>query len=359
MPEIKEFKNIAVIQTAFLGDVALALPLVQAIRNYSKDAIITFVTTPLAVPLVSAAKAVNYAVAFDKRNMQKGLKGIKSIAAVLKQKNIECIIAPHRSLRTTLIKSLAKPAFSVGFDRNALSRCYHSRIVYNRELHETERNLSLLRAFSDYSYILRDSNISVELDIAHSDIDYIRNLLSVNAVGSGPYVVLAPGSVWNTKRWKEEHYIELAKQLPSAGLAPVLTGSKSDQPLCNLIADRSGAVNLSGMTTLPQSIALLSSAGALVTNDSAPTHLAGLAGCPTITIFGPTVPAYGFAPRGKNDRVVEIEGLKCRPCRIHGSNRCPVRTHECMTSITPERVLMEVLSVIAVSGQSENNLNFK
>jgi heptosyltransferase-2 len=80
----------------------------------------------------------------------------------------------------------------------------------------------------------------------------------------------------------------------------------------------------------------------VITNDSGPIHFAGLAKCPTIAIFGPTTPKFGFAPTGVNDIIIENKNLKCRPCAIHGSNSCPLGTHECMTSILPDLVYKEI-----------------
>jgi len=59
---------------------------------------------------------------------------------------------------------------------------------------------------------------------------------------------------------------------------------------------------------------------------------------PVVGIFGSTVPAFGFAPAGPRDAVVEVP-LTCRPCGVHGMRRCPLGHHRCMRDIAPERVL--------------------
>ena len=72
--EIRTFKHIAIIQTAFLGDVVLALPTVSKIKELSPDAILTFVTTPQASSIVKCATDINNVIVFDKRNKHKGFK---------------------------------------------------------------------------------------------------------------------------------------------------------------------------------------------------------------------------------------------------------------------------------------------
>ena len=97
-----------------------------------------------------------------------------------------------------------------------------------------------------------------------------------------------------------------------------------------------------GRLTLLQSAELLRRCRVVVSNDSAPVHLAGGVGAPVIAIFGATSPAFGFAPRGPRDVVVETHGLPCRPCAIHGGDRCPERHFACMEKIHPFQVLEQV-----------------
>ncbi len=83
----------------------------------------------------------------------------------------------------------------------------------------------------------------------------------------------------------------------------------------------------------------MSRAAVLVTNDSAPLHVAAAVGTPIVAIFGPTVPAFGFAPRGPRDAVVEHPDLPCRPCSAHGPRTCPLGHHRCMKEIAVDQVL--------------------
>ncbi|HEX9894642.1 MAG TPA: glycosyltransferase family 9 protein, partial [Gemmatimonadales bacterium] len=90
---------------------------------------------------------------------------------------------------------------------------------------------------------------------------------------------------------------------------------------------------------LRASAALIERATVLVTNDSAPLHLAGAVGTPVVALFGPTVPAFGFGPTGAADRVVEVSGLACRPCSTHGPMVCPLGHHRCMIDLPVRSVL--------------------
>lgn len=104
--------------------------------------------------------------------------------------------------------------------------------------------------------------------------------------------------------------------------------------------------NMAGELTLRQSAELLRTCALLVTNDSAPMHLAGAVGTTTFAIFGATVPAFGFGPLGPADRSFGVEGLSCRPCAIHGGNRCPIGTFDCMERLAPDTILQAALDLL-------------
>jgi heptosyltransferase-2 len=76
----------------------------------------------------------------------------------------------------------------------------------------------------------------------------------------------------------------------------------------------------------------------LVTNDSAPLHVAAARGTPTVAIFGATTRGLGFSPFQDRSRVVEVE-LSCRPCGLHGGNDCPAGHFRCMGEISTKMVL--------------------
>ena len=102
------------------------------------------------------------------------------------------------------------------------------------------------------------------------------------------------------------------------------------------------AANGCGGLTLRHSAEVIRRAAVLVTNDSAPLHFAQAVGTPTVAIFGSTVPTFGFGPRGAHDRVVQRDGLSCRPCSAHGPPSCPLGHHLCMKSLSVEDVLLAI-----------------
>jgi heptosyltransferase II len=345
IPLLHSFKHIAVIQTAFIGDVALVLYMMQTLRSLHPTAILTLVTTPLGATLAQYCPAINHVIAFDKRKQQSGFAGMRAIVHQLRTSGVDCILAPHRSLRTTLITRLASPSWSVGFSKSAFSWLYKQRVEYPA-LHEAERNLYLLSGMVDIPGHALQPVLSLP-EQAHRHAQSLLAPLLARQIPEKKFsiIALAPGSVWATKRYTQSHVETVARILLDRDYGVVLVGGNDDIALCEAIHNAcrnhphsANMLNCTGTTSLIELIALLQCCTAILTNDSAPTHLANLAGCRVVSVFGPTVPAFGFAPRGVHDALIARSDLPCRPCSTHGAYQCPIGTHECMTGIAPEQV---------------------
>jgi heptosyltransferase-2 len=106
------------------------------------------------------------------------------------------------------------------------------------------------------------------------------------------------------------------------------------------------AVNLVGQTSISELKAVIRGAWLVVANDSAPVHIASAFDVPTVAIFGPTVRKWGFFPLSSRSRVVERSDLPCRPCHIHGPQKCPKRHFKCMDQIQVEDVVQAVQNLV-------------
>lgn len=152
-------------------------------------------------------------------------------------------------------------------------------------------------------------------------------------------VALHPYSTHPNKAWLAGNWQALASALSRAGHTVVVIG-RGD----TLITGLQGLHDFTNATSLRETCAILEACDVLVTGDSGPMHLAGGVGTPVVALFGPTHGVWGFYPEGQRDIVVESTEA-CRPCSLHGSKRCD-KDQICMRSITPERVLQAVESVL-------------
>ena len=317
-----------VIQTAFLGDVILTIPLLQALAE--RHGPVDVITTPGAASLIETHPAVRRVVKWDKKR-----GGAWALGRELRSERYEHVYLPHRSVRSALIAKLTGAKERIGFaDAPVLSRALYTRTVpRDTTKHESERLLGLLgseRPTADWGMTLTDS------DKAKAD-----TWMQANGVRDG-FIALAPGSIWGTKRWP--YYPELAKLLGERQV--VVIGGKDDAALAGaILAAAPNAKNSAGQLSLRESAALIQRAAALVTNDSSPLNLATAVGTRALAIFGSTVPAFGYGPIRAGDRVAEIP-LDCRPCSSHGPQLCPLGHHRCMRDLAPALVAERALTLL-------------
>ncbi|MCB0274543.1 MAG: lipopolysaccharide heptosyltransferase II [Calditrichaeota bacterium] len=330
-------QRILVFQTAFLGDAILTIPLIEALKDRFPAALIDIVVIPGAVNILETLPYINAVIPFDKRGNGKGLKGLLGLAALLRRRNYDLALVPHRSFRTALLVKLSRITFTLSFDRSAGAFLYSQTVPYRRDFHEINRNLALGTPLGLDPLKQRFPKVYPTPE----DRQKVSDWLDGAALKTGqPLIALAPGSVWNTKRWPAERFGRLAGLLARGGFQPVMIGGPADvQTGAAVEAVFGGPLpNAIGQLTLRESAALLERCNALITNDSAPLHLAVATATPVVAIFGATVTEFGFYPYHPDDMVVETAGLSCRPCGAHGGHKCPIGTFECMLNIEASRV---------------------
>ncbi len=127
----------------------------------------------------------------------------------------------------------------------------------------------------------------------------------------------------------------------------MVVGGADDAPLAaDIVTATAGdAIDACGRLTLLGSAELIRRCRALVTNDSAPLHLASAMNTPTVAVFGPTVPAFGFGPLADRAAIAEHTTLTCRPCHPHGPRVCPLGHWRCMRDLAVTSVLEQVAAV--------------
>jgi heptosyltransferase-2 len=164
---------------------------------------------------------------------------------------------------------------------------------------------------------------------------------------SPPYVLLAPGSVWETKRWSWKHYRTVAATLLAKGYRVVLLGAAADRPVGRRVAQGLEVIDLTGQTSVTEAMTVVQHAAGMVCNDSMALHLASAFHTPCVAVFCATSPAFGFGPwRNPNAVVMELDDLPCKPCARHGGRHCPTGTRACMEALRPEPVIAALMSVL-------------
>ena len=328
-----------VVQTSFLGDTVLTTPLLAQLANRGP---VDVVTTPAAAALLANHPAVRTLIAYDKRGADRGLLGLWRLARRLREARYDIALLAQGSWRSAALVLLAGIPNRIGFSTSAGRLLYTKRVAYRDDLHHAARLLMLARPNGREP---TPAERRPSLAPGAAEREAVDAFLRARGVGEGePLVTVAPGSVWATKRWP--FYPQLARALADAARV-VVVGSAADTPLAReIVAAAPGTLDATGQLSLLASAELVGRSRVLVTNDSAPMHLASAMGTPTVAIFGPTVPDFGFGPLAPRASVVGHDTLPCRPCDRHGPQRCPLGHHRCMRELPASEVAERARAIL-------------
>lgn len=332
--------RLLVIQTAFLGDCLLTIPFLLRLRELNPDAEISIVTSSKTRQVFSALKCIDRVYILDKRGEHKTLLSTIGFAEEISAEPFTKLFALHRSFRTTLFSYFIKAGSKTGFDNASFSFLYKNTIPYKPYLHEVDRNL----AFLDEQGFELKLNCEELFSFTAEQKTNVEETLSGIGTSNDQIIAIAPGSVWETKRYPAEYFAEIGSGLVERGFSVALLGGPEESPLAEEILKKAGnrkIFNLCASFNILESILFLSRVRMLLCNDSAPVHMGYLAGTRVLEIYCSTVPEFGFSPYGKNSGYIS-ESLPCKPCGIHGHKVCPLGTFDCAHMVTPRMVLSRI-----------------
>lgn len=313
-------KKFLIIQTAFLGDVILATPVILELKRIYPDCQLDVLVRKGNESLLKNNPFIDEVLVFDKKK-GKYASIVQLIKRFRKEKYDE-VINLQRFASSGMIAGFSGAKSIVGFNKNPFSFLYSKKITHLLDnCHEVERNLECIQHHGAVS------KRRPELFPSESDFEKV-----IQYQKDGDYFCFAPASVWFTKQLPFEKWVELGKVLSKKGKIYLL-GGKEDKDLCERIRleiDSANCINLAGKLNLLQSAALMKTAKRNYVNDSGPMHLCSAMNAPVTAFYCSTIPAFGFGPLSDDSKINQIkENLYCRPCGIHGYKACPEKHFRC------------------------------
>ena len=333
----KKINKIGIFQTSFIGDSVLTTPLIKKTKKLFPDTQIVVITRPQTEDIFKPLPEVSEVILNDKRGWNK-IAGVWKTAQAIKKSGIDILLVPHRSFRSALIAWLSGVPIRIGFTSSEGWFLYTKTVPFSWMIHDAERNLSLLQGIAKEKF----GGEKLSMSFTPSAEENVARLLKDFNLEGKKLVGIHAGSAWPTKCWPMEYFVELISKLQTElGVQVVLVGGgKQDTDLGEKICQlaQGHAASLCGKTSLADLMALMKHLSLFITNDSGPMHIATAFDVPTLAIFGPTTRELGFFPYGQGHRVLEVKDLPCRPCALHGGNKCPLGHFKCMKDITPDEV---------------------
>ena len=322
-------KKFLIIQTAFIGDVILATPLIENLISCFPDSKIDFLLKKGNEALLEGHPDLNKVLIFDKKNKFKSFLNIINQA---RKEKYDAVFNLHRFASSGIITFLSGAKKKYGFDKNPFSFFYS--LSFKHQIgdgtHEVERNLQVI------SEVCSSNFVRPKLFPSQADFEF------VSKYKQNEFICFAPASVWFTKQMPIDKWIELLKIQNQQGRSLYLLGGPNDKQLCDEIILKSkvnSVLNLAGKLSFMQSAALMKDAKMNFVNDSGPLHFASAMNAPVVAFFCSTVPDFGFGPLSEQRQILQVEKLDCRPCGLHGHKSCPKQHFNCGNKLDLNKLL--------------------
>lgn len=355
-PDGGDITDLVWVATGFLGDIILATAGFELAAKHFPDVRQHVITTPLGVAALDGSLVLKTRIAFDKRGQSTwtAMRGtLSALRKALEPEARPLLLQVHRSMRSSLLTHLSRLP-TVTYQESEWASHAVCRVSRVAPLHEAARIGLLLEPLGIARRDIVDARPVLPALPLQCDVAWQKRLKDCRTRGQR-LVGIAPGSVWGTKRWTKNGFVELIQRiLQETQDAVVLLGSSAEKNLCaelvstlslthpSLVEDR--LLDLSGATTLDDLRRIYPVLSSLVSNDSSPLHYGSAFNIPTVALFGATVPEMGFGPLASGSKTLGVN-LSCRPCSDHGPQVCPLGHFRCMKDLSAERVLNALFEV--------------
>lgn len=338
--------KILLLKPSSLGDVVQAVPVLRLLKRWRPEAEIWWWIEKNSAPLLESDPDLAGLFRFDRRGWRalRGWGHWWDTIQHMRAQRFDWVIDLQSLARSAAFAWLANGQLLIGLEdhREGAPALYDVRVP---------RPAPLAHAVDWYLDVLRTLNVPVTAPFVWLPPRYAayRSLVQRWHPEGKLWVAMAPGARWPNKRWPVEHFAALARQLVDAHptLQVAVLGSADDAPLARAIVEAAHGrgLDLTGQTTLPETVEWLRLASVLVANDTGPMHIAAALRTPVVALFGPTEPAR-TGPYGQPQNVLQL-ALPCVPCMRAVCHHQPPL--ECLTALPPAAVLPKVLALLAVA----------
>jgi heptosyltransferase-2 len=323
--------QVLIIQTAFIGDVILATALIEKLKAKHPSAQIDFLLRKGNESLLEEHPHLRKVLIWNKKENK--WRNLFTLLKQIRNTRYDLVVNVQRFASSGMLTAFSNAKNTIGFKKNPFAAFFSKSYAHNigDGTHEVARNQKLITHWT--------SQLPARPRLYPLPKHYQQAEELIESLGK-PYICIAPTSVWFTKQWAEQKWIDFTNAVPPK-YHIFLLGAPSDSEACNRIGQgKSNVTNLAGKLPLLASACLMQKAHMNFVNDSAPMHLASAINAPTCAIFCSTVPFFGYTPLADNSHIIEVsEPLPCRPCGLHGKKSCPQKHFRCALNIDVQKLL--------------------
>lgn len=272
--------NVLIVRPDGIGDVLLSLPVATQLRNVLPNVTIGFLTSPTVAPLLERHPDVDYVRTIRFTDPLNELR-----RAFLQGVEAAIFLKPFRRLMWAAWLARVPIRVATGYRWYSLlanRRMYEHRSEFSR--HESEYNAEMIRALGlTPQRVTRPTLVLTDEERGAAESSWAHL--------PSPRVVIHPGGL-SARRWRPEHYRDVAVELARTGYGVVLTGSQLeqsqfDQDVLSPASLPAGIRNQMGKLSLRELMAVIATAQVVVSGATGPAHIAAALNVPTVSLFDP------------------------------------------------------------------------
>ncbi len=337
---IPQQKSILIIRPTAIGDIVMASPMVEVLREAYPGAHIAWLSDPGLVDLLRHHPGIDEVILWPKGKWKelarRGRFGqlaieISRFRGELRRRRFDLALDAVGLLRSRLLAWISGAGQRIGFESKEPGRFLMTRIISRPESDWMS---------SEYRHMMEEIGLDPRnfrpcLGVGPEDEQAAGKILLEQGI-HGKFAIIAPFTTRPQKHWFDDRWGEVARGVwRTFGLPVALLGGPVDRDHAERIVAETGTelIDLVGKTTLGETAAIVQKSDLVIGVDTGLTHMGTAFDRPTIALFGATCPYLKTANPATR---VLYNAHPCSPCR-----RSPVCDGEftCMKSITPEKVL--------------------
>jgi heptosyltransferase I len=278
--------TVCILRLSALGDACHALAVLRALQAAWPATRYTWIIGTLEHRLLGLVPEVEF-ISYDKRG---GAAELLRLRRVLRMRSFDVLLHMQLAIRASLIASLVRAPVKLGYDR---PRARELQWLFTTERIAPAGNQHVQDALYGFAAALGVPAGEPRWDIP---LPPAAHAAAERLAGGQPTLVISPSSSHPARNWHAAGYAAVADHAQRAhGLKVILCGGpgEAERALAAAIEAASALplVNHVGKDTLPELLALLARARALLSPDSGPVHLANAVGTPVIGLYAATNPA--------------------------------------------------------------------
>ena len=287
LPPAQPPRSICILRLSALGDTCHVVPIVRTLQRVWPTTQLTWIIGKAEARLMSLLDGVEF-ITVDKRA---GWGARHALRGALRGRRFDVLLHMQLALRASLVARQVDAAIKLGFDwaraRDLQWLFTNARIAPRTREHVLDSFFGFLQALG-----IKERLLEWNLPLPPSALAYAERLIP----DARPTLLISPCSSHAARNWRADRYAAVADHAARRhGMRVILCGGPSALEVATgaaiVAAAKGDLINQIGKDTLPELLALLGRATALVTPDSGPAHMATMVGTPVVGLYAATNPA--------------------------------------------------------------------